>query len=501
MEQNQNPQQFNAENQQVHPLDQGLVNHDQQAVPFYQEYQQPTYTSAAAKKKINPAAIIIPVAILAVAATVVLLILLLSGNGGYKGAEGRYISQMFGGLSSVLDETEKVSNEPQSVTVSFEASNSQISNYIGISDITFTTETAINGKDIYAHMGLAFGDNAFNGKFWFDGENSNVLMALPEISSVYLQANVSVEEEAGQELTIDTEKAMEALNDIVSRTMEVYFEVVGDVEIQGGQTLMVNGEAYTADKVEIKLDPTQLAAVVKAFLESFVNNDDAMDILCTYYGADKEEVLEMLDIDGAIEELEDFIEKGAESSAALEMTVWMQGGEIVGRDVTITDDDGYTVTEFSFYQIPVADGTVTYFEIPDEYKLVNFDSVSGVLHSGTLTVSDGYDEVSVEYKDMAITDTLFQGEAKVVVTGSEAFEITVVLETEGDVQTVMISVPNICKVTVTAEPSQLSFEDRPQLSEGQVAVIDSSGEFYDDEAFDQFLNDVLGFVLGSDLYL
>ena len=499
MEQNQNPQQFNTENQQVHPFEQGVVN--QEAVPFYQEYQQPTYAPAAVKKRINPAAIIIPAAILIVAAVVVLIIVLLNGGGGYKGAEGRFVSQMFGGLSSALSETEKVSSEPQSVTVSFEASNSQISDYIGISNITFTTETAISGEDIFAHMNLAWGDSLFNGKLWFDKENSTVLMVLPEISSIYLQASIVVDEEAGQETAIDTEKAMEALNDIVKQTMETYFEVVGDTEIQGGQTLSVNGESYTADRVEIRLDSVQLAKVVKAFLESFVNNDEAIDIVCSYYSMDKDEVLEMLDINSMIETLDQLIEEdGGDSQASLNMTVWMQGGDIVGRDVTITDDDGYTEVEFSFYEIPVADGTVTYFEIPDEYTAVIVDSVSGEFHSGTITVSDGYDEVTVKYEDMAVTDSLFQGEARIVVTGSEAFEIAIELGTEGDTKTALISVPNVCRMTVTAGPSQLGFEDRPQLSEGQVAVIDSDGDYYEDEAFNQFLNDVFEFLFVGDLF-
>ena len=473
---------------------------EQNQNPLYQEYQQPTYAPAAVKKKINPAVIIIPAAILIVAAVVVLLAVLLSG-GGYKGAEGRYVSRMFGGLSSALSETEKISSEPQSVTVSFEASNSQISDYIGISDITLTTETAVKGEDVYAHMSLAWGDSLFNGKFWLDKENSTVLMVLPEISSIYLQASIVMDEEVGQDMAVDTEKAMEALNDIVAQTMEAYFEVVGNTEIQGGQTILVNGETYSADRVEIRLNSVQLATVVRAFLESFVNNDDAMDIVCSYYEMDKEEVLEMLDINSMTETLDQLIEEGGgDSQASMDMTVWMQGKDIVGREVKIIDDDGYTAAEFSFYEIPVADGTVTYFEIPDEYTAVNVDSVRGELHSGTLTVSDGYDEVTVEYKDMAVTDSLFQGEARIVVTGSEAFETAIELGTEGDTKTVLISVPNVCKVTVTAGPSQLGYEDRPQLSEGQVAVIDSDGDYYEDEAFNQFFDDVLEFLLDGNMF-
>ena len=483
MDQNQNPQQPNMQEPQN-----------------YLDYQQPVYTPAAAKKKLNPAVIIVPAAILAVAAAVVVLIMLLSGKGGYRGAEERFISQMFGGLSSAMSETEKVSGEPQSITVSLDAANSQITDYIGISNVTFIAETAVKDEDIYAHLSLALDDMMLNGNMWFDKESSNVLVLLPEISSIYLQASVMAGEDV-QADQIDHDKAMQALSDIVAKTMVTYFEVVGEPEVQGKQTLVLEGETYTADKVEIKLDSAQFAAVVKAFLENLRSSDEALEIIAAYCGVSKADALEMLDDNFPIETLDEFIENEDEDSQiSFNMTVWMQGGNIVGREVLITDDYGYTEAEFSFYQIPVSDGTVTYFEIPDEFKIVNADSVSGELHSGTITMSDGYDEVTVKYEDVAVTDTLFQGEARIVVTGSEAFEIAVKLEAEGDTKTVVVSVPNVLSMSVIIGPSQLSFADVPQPSAGEVAVIDNDGDFYEDEAFEQFFNDVLGYLLGSDVY-
>ena len=520
MEQNQNPQQPDMQGQQNYqygaaqadqnqvqqtdqantyiPYGQGVPETNQMFNSYDQEYQQPTYAPAAVKKKINPAVIIVPIAILAVAAIVVLLIMLLSGKGGYKGAEEKYFSQMMGGFSSALSETEKVSSEPQSVTVSFEASNSQISDYIGISDISFTAETAVRGENIYAHMSLAAGDDLFNGNFWLDKENSKLLMVLPEISSIYLQASIVPDEDA-QEPQTDPDEALQAMSEVISKTLETYFEVIGDTETEGGQTLTLDGEAYTADKVRINLNQVQIAKVVKAFLENLKNSDEAMDILCTYYGEDREYVIEALGIDDAIDEMDKAIEEEDEESLiAFRMNVWMMGGNIVGREIDLIDYYGDYAGEFNFYQIPVSDGTVTYFEIPDEMKFVNYDNVNGEAHSGTVTVSDGYDEIKVKYEDMAVTDKLFQGEARIVVTGSEAFEIAVELETEGDTRTALISVPNVCKVTVAAGPSQLSYEDMPQLSAGEVAVIDSDSELYEDEAFNQFMNDIMEFFFGID---
>ena len=515
MEQNQNPQQpdmqnpqnyqYGYENQgqqinQTAPYNQGPVNQYQQPNPYYQEYQKPVYSPVAVKKKVNPAAIIIPVAILAVAAAVVVLILLFSGSGGYKGAEGKYFSQMLGGLSSAVDETEKVSETPQSITISFDASNNEISDYIGISNITIKAETAVKGEDIFAQMSLAIGDQLINGKMWFDKEGSEVLMLLPEMSSIYLRASIDLDE-AEQETQIDPDKAMAALNDIFSKTLETYFEVVGEPETQGGQTLRVAGESYTADKVEIKLNEVQLATVVKAFLENFVDNDDAMEILCAYYGEDKEYVIEMLDIYDAIEEMEDIIEENdEESQSSLNMTVWMMGGNIVGREIEVISYFGSKEGEIDFYQIPTSNGTLTYSEIPDEFKLVSKDSVKGDIHSGTVTISDGYDDITVEYEELAVTDRLFQGKARIVLSGSEAFEISVDLKSEGETKTLLVSIPNVCKVTVTAEPSSLSFEEMPQPSGGQVAVISSDSNLYNDEAFNQFIEDLSSYLMSFGIF-
>ena len=521
MEQNQNPQQpdmqnpqnyqYGYENQgqqinQTSPYNQQPANPYQQSAnpyqqsnPYYQEYQKPMYSPVAVKKRVNPAVIIIPAAILAVAAAVVVLILIFSGSSGYKGAEGKYFSQMLGGLSSAVDETEKVSETPQSITISFDASNSEISDYIGISNITLKTETAVKGEDIFAQMSLAIGNQLVNGKIWLDKESSEVLMLLPEISSIYLKASVELDE-AEQEAQIDPDKAMAAFNDIFSQTLETYFEVVGDPETQGSQTLRVAGESYTADKVEIKLNEVQVAIVVKAFLENLVDNDDAMDILCTIYGEDKEYVIETLDIYDVIEKLEDIIEENEESKGSLNMTVWMMSGNIVGREIELINNSGSKEGEIDFYQIPTSDGTLTYFEMPDEFKFVSKDSVKGDVHSGTVTISDGYDDITVEYEDLAVTDKLFQGKAKIVLSGSEAFEISAELSSEGETKTLLVSIPNVCRVTVTAEPSSMSFEDMPQPSGGQVAVISSDSNLYDDEAFMQFTEDLSNYLMSFGIF-
>lgn len=481
---------------QADPYGQNAATSNQQSFnmpdPFSPTYQQPMYASAAVKKKINPALIIVPAAIVIIAAVVVTLIIFLSGSRGYKGAEKKYFTQMIKGFSSSMSEASDQAKEPQLVTVSFDASNSQIADYIGFSDVTVTAETASKGDNIYALMSLEMGKEFIEGQLWYDEKKGEVMMRLPDISSIYIQASLS--DSYGQDSLIDTEAALDAFADIISDTMDTYFEVVGDTEVDKGNSFHVGRESFTADKAKIKLTEAQVAVITKAFLENFINNDEAMDILCAYLDEDEDDVIEMLRIDESIDYLEDIIDDADEYSEVIfEMTVWIQGSNIVGREVELTSPYGYTAAEFAFYHVPTSNGTVTYFEMGDEFEIMCRDEVNGKLHSGSVTVTSYETEVmEMEYEDFAITDKLFQGEATIEFYGYNAFEVNLELETVGKTKEINVSVPNVCKVKVTSEPSKLKFEDMPNPSHGQVLSIDSSGD-YDEEAMEEFLNDIYSY--------
>ncbi|MCH5200225.1 MAG: hypothetical protein J1F60_04620 [Oscillospiraceae bacterium] len=512
MQEQQNYQYGYGQNQQVNqtdPYNQGYnANPYTQTNDFSQPYQQPTYASAAVKKKVNPAVIIVPIAIVAVAAIVVLMIMLFSGSGGYKGAEEKYFSQLFGGFSSAAKDTKNAAATPQKITVSFDVSNNQIADYIGMSGIYFETETASKGNDIYARMGIELGKEYFDCELWYDDKAGEIMMLLPDISSIYLQASLDAYEESGSELDVD--KAYQALLDVVNKTMETYFEVVGETEIESGLTFRVARESYTADRVRIKLDSAQMATIIKAFLENFIENDDIMDVLCTYLDEDEDYVIEMMGIEDAIEQMEDVIEGDDDSEVSFKMDVWMQGGNIVGREIEITDYTGRTAAEISFFQVPTSNGSVTYFEIPDVVEYTAKDEVKGQLHTGSATLSfntGGYysssTEITVEYSDLAITDKLFQGEIRAYVSGSEGFELRAELSTEGNTKIASVSIPNICRATVTVGPSQLKFQEMPSPSSSQVVVFDSDGDFMYDEAYEEFMEDIMDYfsdLLGNNYY-
>ena len=470
-----------------------------QPIPFPQMYQQPVYAPAVAKKRVNPAVFIIPIAAVVVAAVVVLLIMLFSGKGGYKGAEQKYFSQMFDRFNSALSQASDKAAEPQLVTVDFDASNSQIADYIGFSNIAFTVETASRGDSIYAQMSFELGKELISGKLWYDDENGEVMLQLPDISSIYLKAILGTDD--AQSPQIDTEKALRALSSVVSQTLDTYFEVVGETEIESGKDFRVGRETFTADRVRIKLDEAQLAVITKAFLENFINNNDVMDILCAYLDMSKNDIIDMMGIDYAIDQLDDIIDDSDEySDTVFEMTVWMQGGNVVGREVELIDNSGRTAGEFAFYQVPTSNGSVTCFEIPDTFEIINRDEVRGELHSGYLTVSSsGYDVVNVEYKDLAATDRLFQGEATIELMGYNAFEINLELESVGDTKEITLSIPNICKVKISSEPSKLQFEDMPNTSQGNVLIIDSSGN-YDESTLKKFMEELYSYLENLDLY-
>ena len=490
--------QANPYNQGAAPLNQqGYVQPDQ----FSQAYQQPMYAPVAVKKRINPAVIIIPIAAVVLAAVVVLMIILFSGNGGYQGAEKRYFNNMLDRFSSTMSKATDKAAQPQLITVNFDASNGQIADYIGISDITFMVETASRGDDIYALLSMEIGKEVLSGELWFNEKDGEMMFRLPDISSIYFQAGLDMEE--AQASMIDTDKLYSALGDVIAKTLDTYFEMVGESEIKGGQSFRVDRETFTADKVVITLNQAQLLTLTKAFMENFIENDDIMDILCTYMDEDKDDVIELLGIDYAIEQMEDLIDELEDDEHdAIEMTVWMQGGNVVGREIELIDVSGNTVAEIAFYQVPTSKGSITYLEVADEFEILNRDEVSGGLHTGSLTVSaSGYDVLKAEYEDLAVTDNQFQGEATIEFVGYDSFEIKIRMETDGDTKELEISVPNMFKVKITSEPSDLSFEGMPEPSRGQVVNITGN---YDEDAMQDFIEDLSDYIskidTSSELY-
>ncbi|MDE6579104.1 MAG: hypothetical protein K2K41_01035, partial [Ruminiclostridium sp.] len=279
-------------------------------------------------------------------------------------------------------------------------------------------------------------------------------------------------------------------------TADTYFEVIGDVEVEKDQSFVVGIKPYTADKSEIHLNAKQIAAIIRAFYNNVLDNEDAVKLLCDSLGYEnKDELKEALDDAIDFETLEK-AETEENYPWFIDMTVYMRNKEIIGRNVAVKDED--EKFGFEVYCIPQQDVNVYFVSASKDEKTLfsinNEDSASGDVHSGTVEFKVNTNEAVLTYSDFAVTDTLFQGKAELSVKNNPAFSAKLELKTEGDVKTTEITVPNIFTLTVKAEPSSLAYKEEPQLSDSQVAVISNDENSQVSENLNKFMEDIYTYI-------
>ena len=506
MDQNQNPENqsvFTENNsvQQSFQTNNGIQDPD----PSFVEYQAPVYASQfkPIKKKFNPLAVIIPACVAVIAAVAVLLVFLLN-QVDYKKSEKKYFDNLFSTALSSAKEQENTAN-PHKISLNFQSPLSNLTgNILDISNIDLIFDEAVNGKDIYSIMGFKMGDVDINAEYWFNSAKKTSLMALPGISDIYLMLDANGTENESN--TADYSEYVRVFSEVLSKTADTYFEVIGDVEVQKDQSFVVGVKTYTADKSEIHLNAKQIAAITRAFYNNILDSEDAVKLLCDSLGYENKDELKNA-LDNAIDF--DALEKAETEENYpwfVDMTVYMKNNEIIGRSITVRDED--EKFGFEVYCIPQKDSNVYYISARDEEKTLftvnNEDSVNGDVHSGTVEFMVNGSEAALTYSDFAVTQTLFQGKTELTVKNEPAFSAKLELKTEGDVKTVEIVVPNIFTMTIKAEPSSLAYKGEPQLSDSQLAVISNNEEVEMSENLSKFMEDIYSYIMGltgyGDLY-
>lgn len=503
MDQNQNNQSIfdnqNSQSQQVNE------NENQNPEYLYQEYQAPVYANEfkPIKKKFNPIFIIIP-AVIIVAAAIVFFILFFN-QANYQKAERKYFNDMFAKALSSAETVENTENyKPKSVTVDVQTTLDRITSAVDISNINFKNASAIKDNNIYNLTEITVGEKNISVEAWMDNAEEIIYMYFPEISEIYGKVNLNdiinqFKTREEQTKKADYSELMRVFGDVISKTSDTYFEIIGDPEIIKNQDLFVGEKIYTVDKTVIHLNASQIATIVKALYNNFFDNEEAVKLSCDLYGFESEaEIRNALDEKYLIKELDKIID-GEEHASAIDMTVYMSKNNIIGRDIVITNDDLDQIT-ISFYDMPTDNGNVKYFgiESSDSQKnVISFlseDSVKDEAHTGKVVFTADDQELTLDYNDFVITDKLFRGEASLSIKSQPAFSVNLKLSSEGETRNAVLTVPNICTINVKIEPSTLEYKELPQLSDSNTAIIVGNNEFINTEANVKFYEDIKKFI-------
>ncbi|HBH95119.1 MAG TPA: hypothetical protein DDX91_05155 [Ruminococcaceae bacterium] len=461
--------------------------------PFFEEFQSPVYAAEfkPIKKSFNPLVIIAPV--LAVVIAAVVLFILLFNKTDYKKAEKKYFENIFNTALSSAEERQ-TNPDPQKISVNFQSPLSNLTgNILDISNIDFITDTAVKGEDIYSIASFKMGDIDISGEYWLNSMKSYALAGLPEISDIYLKLSGGETENAAPEFS----EYIRVFGDVIEKTSDTYFELIGDVAVEENQEITVGAKSYTADKAEVHLNSQQIAKLVKAFYNNLIDNEEAVKLLCDAFGYESREELKEA-IEGSINfEALSRVENGEENLWAFDMTVYLKSKKIIGRSIVLRNGKGETAG-LDFGSIPVERGSVDYFSLSKDnnliFSLINEDTEENGIHTGTVEVKANKGEAVLSYNNFAVSDTLFQGKADLSIKNNPAFAASLELSSEKEAKNIVITVPNIFTLTVKTEPSSLDFKDEPQLSDSRLAVIGNDGGIDGNEQLNKFIEDIAKFM-------
>lgn len=459
--------------------------------PSFQEYQSPVYAASfrpIKQKRINPLAFIIPGAVLIIAALVVFFIFVFNKT-SYKKAERNYFNNLLSSALTQSEEAEK-NSQPQYLHINFQSPLTNIQgNVLDISDIDFNIDSALKGDSLFGSTSFKMGDIDITGELWFDNAKKSLLLYLPGISDIYLKANA----DQNAEITVEeNSEYVRIFNDVLNKTFESYFEIIGDTEVEENQEFKVDGTTYTADTVVITLDASKITKLVKALYDNTLENEEAVKLICDSMGLNgKDELIDAIEQSGfSFDSLEEAI-----GDLSVDMTVYIKNNEIIGRYIVVKDNDNKY--GLKFYNIPLESGSVKYISYVQSNQalitIVNEDSTDKDVHSGTIALKVmGQEVATLTYSDFAVTEELFQGTASLAIKNQPAFAANLSLKTEDEEKSVEINVPNIFTLTLKTGPSDLSYKDEPEVSDDKLAVIQE--EMAENENFEKFMNDFYEYI-------
>lgn len=488
---------------------------------FDQSYQAPVYSSGlpVVKKRINPLAIIIPAAVLVIAA-VVILIIVLSNKPDYRKAEQNFFNNTFGSaMSSANNTANKLKNEAESFEIDFKAS----SGALDVPSFLAKIDTAPNGDNTYTEISFSMDDVNLGIQGWIDSAAETVHIYFPELSDVYVKYDIgklmSQLSEQSVNSDIDYDKYNEALERVMTKVSDKYFELVGDPEIDTNQSFNLEGTTYNADKCVIKLDAKQLTQLIETLFEAIIDDDELLELIADASDGQFSKSEIRSELKNLLNNLEDSFNEIDEDDFSLDMTVYMKKNNIIGREIKIKVS-GLSAVNLSFYDIPTSDGRVIAFKTgSDLLSLMNMgssssansealafldmtflleDKVKGNVHSGTATFEMGSQfSAELKYTDLALTENLCQGSATLTVSDMPAFGVDLELSKDGDKKVIELDITNVCTLTVTEGPSSLKYKELPDIPSNKLAEIDPEKypEYYD-EALQQLIED-LGYVFGG----
>lgn len=345
-------------------------------------------------------------------------------------------------------DTEEVKGNAE-IKVSLEDGGKAILGMLSPVDISWLADASISGNVSMSDKSMTeFMDVNVNGtkictiEYYFDTENSEIYMRIPELSDGYIKMNMeqmtqeSVEE-ADQELdssfttsldladsmnsyfsTLENLPEADLVTSILTRYTDIIFDNVADAENPGAQEAVAGDVSQELSVLEGHVTQAEALPMFQQILDTAKSDEELKGLIETWTEAMNDPDYTYETFLEAIEDMEKDLDTEADETdeSGFILRAWVDSdGEVVGRQFLLNDDEQ---EEELFGYLCTADGDKRGFSMQlgsgdDKVAIEGSGELKGDLLSGTYTISSGEADAAVidvtDYDTKAVQDGIWKG--------------------------------------------------------------------------------------------
>ena len=366
-----------------------------------------------------------------------------------KAAFAKMIEEFGADYAQSLSEmdTEEVKGNAE-IKVSLEDGGKAILGMLSPVDISWLADASISGNVSMSDKSMTeFMDVNVNGtkictiEYYFDTENSEIYMRIPELSDGYIKMNMEqmtqeAVEEADQELdssfttsldladsmnsyfsTLENLPEADLVTSILTRYTDIIFDNVADAENPGAQEAVAGDVSQELSVLEGHVTQAEALPMFQQILDTAKSDEELKGLIETWTEAMNDPDYTYETFLEAIEDMEKDLDTEADETdeSGFILRAWVDSdGEVVGRQFLLNDEQ----EEELFGYLCTADGDKRGFSMQlgsgdDKVAIEGSGELKGDLLSGTYTISSGEADAAVidvtDYDTKAVQDGIWKG--------------------------------------------------------------------------------------------
>lgn len=344
-------------------------------------------------------------------------------------------------------DTEEVKGNAE-IKVSLEDGGKAILGMLSPVDISWLADASISGNVSMSDKSMTeFMDVNVNGtkictiEYYFDTENSEIYMRIPELSEGYIKMNMEqmtqeAVEEADQGLdssfttsvdladsmnsyfsTLENLPEADLVTSILTRYTDIIFDNVADAENPGAHEAVAGDVSQELSVLEGHVTQAEALPMFQQILDTAKSDEELKGLIETWTEAMNDPDYTYETFLEAIEDMEKDLDTEADEidESGFILRAWVDSdGEVVGRQFLLNDEQ----EEELFGYLCTADGDKRGFSMQlgsgdDKVAIEGSGELKGDLLSGTYTISSGEADAAVidvtDYDTKAVQDGIWKG--------------------------------------------------------------------------------------------